>query len=105
MVCLHRRGTSFLLKGIASILPNTVEIKKVTGRLGYSLHVEGFRLRLPETEMTIDTADLKWQPFYLITGKLSITSLDIRGVSITDKNPTKKPLMISHYQKCRDGLP
>ncbi len=83
------RGTALLLKSIVRILPNTIEIKKITGRLGNSLHLEGFSLRLPESEMTINTADLKWQPFYLITGKLSISSLEIRGVSITDKNPHK----------------
>ncbi len=87
------RGTSFLLKGIARVLPGTVEMKKVTGRLGYSLHVEGFRLRLADLTVAIDTADLKWQPLYLITGKLAITNLDIHGASITDsKPPQDKPL-------------
>ena len=90
------RGTSFLLKGIARVLPGTVEMKKVTGRIGYSLHVEGLRLSLTDLTVQIDTADLKWQPLYLITGKLAIIDLDMHGASITDnKPPEDKPLDLS----------
>lgn len=80
-------GTSFLLKGIERVLQGTMEMKKVTGRIGYSLHVEGFRLNLADLTVAVDTADLKWQPSHLITGKVAITELGITGLSITDTRP------------------
>lgn len=90
------RGTSFLLKGMAKVLPGTVEMKKVTGRIGHSLHVEGLKLNLADLTVTVDTADMKWQPLYLLTGKLAITSLDIRGTSITNNKPSEdKPIDLS----------
>lgn len=86
-------GTSFLLKGIARVLPGTVEMKEVTGRIGYSLHVEGLRLHLTDLEVAVDAADLTWQPLYLITGKLAIIKLRIHNVSVTDsKPPEDKPV-------------
>lgn len=89
-------GTSFLLKGIARALPGTVEMKKVTGRIGYSLHVEGLRLNLEDLRVTVDSVDLKWQPLYLLTGKLAVMDLDMHGASIADnKPPEDKPLDLS----------
>ncbi len=85
-------GTSFLLKAVERALPGTVEMKKVTGRIGHSLHMEGFKLRLDDLTVTVDTADLAWRPSYLITGKLAITSLRVRGVSIITTGESETPV-------------
>lgn len=86
-------GTSFLLKGIVRVLPGAVEMKEVTGRIGYSLHVEGLKLHLTDLEVAVDTADLTWQPLYLVTGKLAIITLRVHSVSITDSAPPEdKPV-------------
>jgi len=85
-------GTSLLMKGMERALSGTVEMKKVGGRIGSSLHVEGFRLSLDDLTVTVDSADLEWQPSRLITGKLVIASLRARGISITDSGSEDTPV-------------
>ncbi len=82
-------GTSFLLKRIASALPETVKIGNISGTIGDSLSVQDIKVNRQRTNITVRAVDLKWRPLLLIMGELSINSLAIRGVVITRNKPSE----------------
>ena len=88
-----RSGTAFVLRAIEGAMSDTLELKKVTGRIGYSLHLEGLTVKLQDLTIIVQTADLKWNPLYLAGGKLAISSLRMQGISIKGvKSPEEKPV-------------
>ena len=90
-----RTGSAFLVKAVRGVLSDTLEIRGVTGTVGHSLRMEGITIRVEDLTVAIDTADLKWHPLYLVTGRLPITSLTASGVSVTAGQTSEEPIDLS----------
>jgi translocation and assembly module TamB len=60
---------------------------RVEGRLLDHLSMTGLRITVDKVETVVDGLDLSWRPFYLLTGRVHIRELSLRGVRMTDRSP------------------
>jgi translocation and assembly module TamB len=86
-------GTRLFIREAARWTGIGIEFERIDGQIGHNLKVEGLRILLPAAELRIAALHLRWQPFYLVSGKVTINELSIRDILIEDKRPdTKTPI-------------
>jgi translocation and assembly module TamB len=80
-------GARWLLE---SVLPRTglkITVRQVDGRLLDHLRLAGVHVAAPPVEGEITSLDLRWRPLLLLSGKVAVTELALRGVRLQDNTP------------------
>jgi len=67
---------------VATLLPGTLQLQRLDGRLVGPLHVEGLRYRDAGTDLRIDRLTFDWSPLALLAGRLHIDELSVNGVRL-----------------------
>lgn len=65
----------------------SIEAASVEGALVRDLRLTGVRLAMEEKEISIDRLRLLWLPHGLLSGRLLVNELSLRGVRIIDSSP------------------
>ena len=87
------RGTRWLLGAISRGSSVKIEAKRITGRLTDALVMEGVEIIWPEGKMEIDQMAFRWLLPNVLTGKITLSDLDVGHVQIRDNRPgTNIPL-------------
>lgn len=80
----------FSLRMAAAVLPGTLTVNSVQGRLGDAFTLEGVAYRDEEIEIAVESLSLSWQPASLLHRSLHVRSLAVSGLAIRlpqDKDP------------------
>lgn len=88
-------GTSIVIKAAHRSIPRTIDFKKMTGRLGYRIHIEGLTLHVSGNTVHVNSTDLQWHPVHIILGRLPIDYLRVKDVHITGARKEEKPVDLS----------
>lgn len=73
-------GTRFL---VTRLLPGSVQVRAIDGRLIGPLVVHGAQLDTPALSATIERAELQWRPAGALSGTLLVQRLQVDGVTVT----------------------
>ncbi len=84
-------GLKWLLSVAVEYMPGRVDIKTVHGRLIGPISVSGVRYSTEDFTIALDKLYLDWMPYFLSSGEIYITKLDVRGVSIESTAKKKAP--------------
>ncbi|NEV61172.1 translocation/assembly module TamB domain-containing protein [Thiorhodococcus minor] len=63
--------------------PGLVKIRVAEGRILGPLHLEGFELHLPTTDVTVGGFDLDWSPAGILRGVVAVQRLAARDITLT----------------------
>ncbi|MCM2358481.1 MAG: translocation/assembly module TamB domain-containing protein [Geobacteraceae bacterium] len=83
-------GARWLLGSLSRRSGGKIALRQVEGRLLDRLRLAGVRLMLPRLEAEIDTLELRWRPLLLLTGRVAVQELTLRGVRLTDTAPARE---------------
>src|SRR5581483_98638 len=72
------------------LLPGTLDVQKLDGRLAGPLHIEGLHYRDASTDVRVDRLTFDWSPLALLAGHLHVRDLTVGGVQVTLPPPTDK---------------
>jgi len=78
-----RAGASWLVTTVARLLPGDLTVAAVEGRLADHLQLSGLRFRSTSVQLELHRLDLRWQPFGLLQGELTIPRLGLAGLDIS----------------------
>ncbi len=81
-------GLRLLWRNLQPLLPASLSIDSVEGRLTGPLTVTGLQFSADSLTLVIDAATLDWTPYRLLSGLLQLDSLVLEGVRYT---PREKP--------------
>ncbi len=83
-------GARRLLQTASRWSPLKVEARVVRGQIAGHLTLEDFHVRWPQGEIHGDSFELRWQPFYLLTGRLVANELILKRVQVRNNSPPTK---------------
>lgn len=83
-------GARWLLESVSRHTPLKITAQVVEGRLLDHLRLTGVRLALPQQEVEIESLDLRWQALLLLSGKVGVEELSLRGVLVRDNTPPSR---------------
>jgi len=95
-------GVRWLLSAISRWTPVTIEAQKISGRLGSHLNMERLHLFWPRGEMRVKDFKIRWEPLYLLTGKVMIRDITLEGVEILDHRPKAKAAFVMEWPTLPD---
>ena len=81
-------GARFL---ITRLLPESVKMNAVDGRLIGPLVVHGVQLDTAALSVGIERAELRWRPGSILAGALQVDRLQVDGVTITKRQAPEEP--------------
>jgi len=87
-------GLFWVFTRLAARLPGAVSIATVEGRLIGPMHMTGLRYQDAAVDDRIDDLTLDWNPWALFAGRLTLTTVQARGVYVTlpaSTGPTQLP--------------
>lgn len=93
-------GLRWSLRMAAAVLPGTLTVQSVQGRLAGSLDMEGIVYRDADMEITAESLVLAWRPASLPRGLLHLENLSVRGLVIRFM-----PAAVAETDGATDGLP
>jgi translocation and assembly module TamB len=97
-------GARWLLDTVSRHSQVKIVVRQVEGRILDHLRVAGVRVVAPQQEVEIDSLELRWQPFILLTGRVAVNELALQGVRVRDNTPASgKPPELAWPG--RSGLP
>ena len=83
-------GARLLISEAARWAGIGIEFERIDGQIAYNLKVEGLRIHLPAADLRIAALHLRWQPFYLVSGRVAVNELFARDILFEDKRPDPK---------------
>ncbi len=83
-------GLHWMLPLIKRRLPGSVSFASVHGRLIGPLEVNGLHYRNKKNEVAVNSLYLNWSPYFLTSGEIYITNVDVQGVSIISKGEKER---------------
>lgn len=94
---------------LRSMVPGTLDVDALEGRLMGPIHIRGLRYRSPSLDARVGDVTLDWSPLALAAGRLQIEKLQLRGARIAllpspataESGPTNLrpplPIRIRHF--------
>jgi len=76
---------------VLRLLPASIQVASVDGRLAGPLVVHGVRLETATLSVGVERAELRWRPGRLLSGALAIDRLQADGVSVTTLRSPEEP--------------
>ncbi|MDP2970760.1 MAG: translocation/assembly module TamB domain-containing protein [Deltaproteobacteria bacterium] len=83
-------GARFLFGTVSHLFPLQIDVQKLDGRIIDKLLLHQTVLKSPQVEVQIDRLLIRWQPAYLLAGRITFQELDIGHVYIQDDRPESK---------------
>lgn len=77
-------GARWLFWAVSEWSPVKIEAREVRGKIAGPLHLQKFHVRWPQGEIQGGSFELRWRPFYLLTGKLVTKELIIKRARVQD---------------------
>ena len=84
-------GLKWLFPIIIRYIPGEVSVKEVRGMLIGPLSISGLRYSNEGITVALDSLYLNWMPYFLTSGEVVVTKLDIRGVTVKSKAEEEAP--------------
>jgi translocation and assembly module TamB len=84
-------GARWLMDAVSRHTPLAISARTIEGRLLDRLQLGGVRLALTSVEVAIESIDIRWQPFLLLSGTVAAKEMTLTGVLIRDNTPMKTP--------------
>lgn len=87
---LHgQSGAPWLVSLAQGLLPGTLQVEQVEGRLTGPLAVRGLKYQDGPLEFALNSLDFDWWPSALLQGRLVVERLEVQGVAV--KLPASEP--------------
>ncbi len=83
-------GARWVLKAIFRYTPVKIEAKEISGQIVRALEMKGLRMSWPTGEIKAKDFRIRWQPLYLLLGKVSFETFDMEGIEIEEYSPESK---------------
>jgi len=84
-------GARWLFDKVTQWSSSKIETEGIRGRVWGNLHLDGLRVAWPSGEFRGQALLLRWEPLYLLSGKIVLTELSIEDVRLQDHGtPGKK---------------
>lgn len=83
-------GARWVLANLSRWTSVRIEAEKISGQLGHLLTLEGLQLSWAQGEMKVKYFQIRWQPLFLLTGKVMIEELILQQVNLLDQRPEIK---------------
>ena len=84
-------GARWLLARVSAMQPGLIQVEALHGYLLGALNVRGLRLNLAETNVSIDTIELRWSAAKLLSRQLYVDGLTVSGVRVLLPPPAAQP--------------
>lgn len=81
------QGARFVVGRLTQSIPAHVQIGNINGRLASGLEIKNFEVRSPAWEISVQRLYLRWNPFQLMAGWISIREIALEQLSINDLSP------------------
>ena len=89
------QGLFLSLQLIDRFAPGFLQVERAEGNLFGTLRLQGVRLRLPDLQMDLERAQLRWSPWSALGGTLRVQELALQGLQVRSRaseSPDQKPL-------------
>lgn len=83
-------GARFLLEAVCRLSPVKINVQKIDGRIIDKLILHQTVLKSSQVEVRLDRLLIRWQPAYLLAGRITFQELDIGHVYVQDDRPESK---------------
>ncbi len=84
-------GARWVMDAVSRHTPLSIFARQVEGRLLDRLRLGGLRVALAPFVLEIESFDYRWQPLYLLSGRVAIQELILAGVRVQDNSPVDIP--------------
>ena len=84
-------GARWVMDAVSSHTPLAISARQVEGRLLDRLRLGGVRFALAPFEVEIESLDYRWQPLFLLSGRVAAKELTLTGVRIQNNTPADIP--------------
>jgi translocation and assembly module TamB len=97
-------GARFLLEAASRLSPVKINVERIDGRIIDKLILHQTVLKSSQVEVRIDRLLIRWEPAYLLAGKITFGNLDVSHVDIQDDRPKGKVPPNLAFPKIHDIL-
>jgi translocation and assembly module TamB len=80
-------GALFLFEAVSRLSPVKINVEKINGRIIDTLFLEQITFQSSYVKARIDQLVIRWQPTYLLAGRITFRDMDISHVYFQDDRP------------------